>query len=55
MISLLDQSALQLDRAGIKERENGERGEGGGGWGGVGRLFEGGDYFKYFHQSQGGD
>ena len=39
---------------GIKERENGERGEGGGG-GGVGRLFEGGDYFKYFHQSQGGD
>ena len=52
MISLLDQSALQLDREGIKERENGERGEGGGG---VGRLFEGGDYFKYFHQSQGGD
>ena len=40
------------DREGIKERENGERGEGG--RGGVGRLFEGGDYFKYFHQSQGG-
>ena len=33
MISLLDQSALQLDREGIKERENGERGEGGGGGG----------------------
>ena len=35
MISLLDQSALQLDREGIKERENGERGEGGGGGEGV--------------------
>ena len=37
---LLDQTPLQLDRDGIKEREDGERG---GGW-----LFEGGDYFKYF-------
>ena len=49
MISF-NQSPLQLDREGIKERENGERGAGGGGGGG-GRLFEGGDFFKYFHQS----
>ena len=44
---LLDQISLQLDREGIKEREeiNGERvGSGGGG------LLKGGDYFKYFHQ-----
>ena len=38
---LLDQTLLQLDGEGIKEREDGERGSGG-------RLFEGGDYFKYF-------
>ena len=38
----MDQIPLQLDREGIKEREDGERGEG--------RLFEGGDCFKYFHQ-----
>ena len=37
----MDQIPLQLDREGIKERENGERGEG--------RLFEGG-HFKYFRQ-----
>ena len=37
---LLDQTPLQLDSEGIKEREDGERGSGG-------RLFEGGDYFKY--------
>ena len=37
---LLDQTPLQLDGEGIKEREVGERGGGG-------RLFEGGDYFKY--------
>ena len=42
---MLDQIPLQLDREGIKEREDGE----GGGGGGV-RLFEEGDYFKYFHQ-----
>ena len=35
---LLDQIQLQLDREGIKEREDGERGGGGG------------DYFEYFHQ-----
>ena len=40
---LLDQIQLQLDREGIKEREDGERGGGG-------RLFKGGDYFEYFHQ-----
>ena len=40
---MLDQIPLQLDREGIKETEDGERGEGG-------RLFEGGDYFKYYHQ-----
>ena len=33
----------------MKEREDGKRGGRGGG-GGLGRLFEGGDYFKYFHQ-----
>ena len=38
---LLDQTPLQLDGEGIKEREDGERGGGG-------RLFKGGDYFKYF-------
>jgi len=41
---LLDQIPLQLDREGKKEREDGERREGGG------RLYEGVDYFKYFHQ-----
>ena len=46
---LLDQILLQLDREGIKERENGEMGGGGGG-----RLLEEGDYFKYF-PSKGGD
>ena len=35
----MDQIPLQLDREGIKEREDGER-DGGGG------LFEGGSYFK---------
>ena len=39
-IVLLDQISLQLDREGIKEREDSERVGGGGG-----------DYFKYFHQS----
>ena len=39
---MLDQILLELDREGIKEREDGERGRG--------RLFEGGDYFKYSHQ-----
>ena len=38
---MLDQTPLQLDGEGIKEGEDGERGGGG-------RLFEGGDYFKYF-------
>ena len=42
---MLDQILLQLDREGIKERENGEMGGGGGG-----RLLEEGDYFKYFLQ-----
>ena len=37
---MLDQTPLQLDGEGIKERGDGERGSGG-------RLFEGGDYFKY--------
>ena len=37
---MLDQTPLQLDGEGIKEREDGDRGSGG-------RLFEGGDYFKY--------
>ena len=46
---LLDQIQLQLDREGIKEREDGERGRGGGG-GAIIRVFEGGDYFKYLHQ-----
>ena len=40
----MDQIPLQLDKDGIKEREDGEK-EGGGG-----ALFEGSDYFKYFHQ-----
>ena len=35
---------------GIKEREDGQRRGVGGG-----RLFERGDYFKYFHQRGGGD
>ena len=39
---MLDQVPLHLDREGIKEREDGERGGG--------RLFQEGDYFKYFHQ-----
>ena len=38
---MLDQASLQLDREGIKAREDGERGGGG-------RLLEGGDYFKHF-------
>ena len=38
---MLDQAPLQLDREGIKEREDGERGGGG-------RLLEAGDYFKHF-------
>ena len=46
---LLDQIPLQLDREGIKERENDETG-----WVG-GRLFEGDDYFKYFYQRRGSD
>ena len=41
---MLNRGALQLDREGITGREDGERGRG------EGRLFEGGDYFKYFHQ-----
>ena len=40
----LDKIPLQLDKEGIKEREDGKRGRGGGG------LFEGGDYFKNYHQ-----
>ena len=61
---MLDHTALQLDREGIKEREDGERGSEAGGGGDVysreaiilnisfkgGRLFKGGDYFKYFLQ-----
>ena len=43
LISLLDHIALQLDREGIKGREDGERSA-------DGRFFEGGDYLKYFHQ-----
>ena len=38
---MLDQAPLELDREGIKAREDGERGGGG-------RLLEGGDYFKHF-------
>ena len=38
---MLDQAPLQLDREGIKEREDGERVGGG-------RILEGGDYFKHF-------
>ena len=38
---MLDQAPLQLDREGIKAREDGERCGGG-------RLLEGGDYFKHF-------
>ena len=41
---MLDHIALQLNREGIKEREDSER------RGGRGRLFEGGDYFEYFGQ-----
>ena len=78
---MLDHTALQLDREGIKEREDGERGSEAGGGGKTiirgrrlfyifpskggdysgeaiilnisfkgGRLFKGGDYFKYFLQ-----
>ena len=36
---LLDQAPLQLEREGIKKREDGERGGGG-------RLFEGGDHSR---------
>ena len=39
----LDKIPLQLDKGGIKEREDGKRGRGGG-------LFEGGDYFKNYDQ-----
>ena len=42
----LDHIALQLDREGIKGREDGERGGGGGGVG----LFERGNEFRYFRQ-----
>ena len=38
---MLDQAPLQLDREGIKAREDGERVGGG-------RILEGGDYFKHF-------
>ena len=41
----LDHIALQLNREGIKGREDGERGGGGG----VG-LFERGNEFRYFRQ-----
>ena len=41
----MDQIPLQLDKEGIKEREDRQGGGGGGE-----RLFEGGDYFKHFHQ-----
>ena len=37
----MNQAPLQLDREGIKQREDGERGGGG-------RLLEAGDYFKHF-------
>ena len=47
---MLDPIQLQLDREGIKEREDGESNGGGEGGEGGWRLFEGGDYFKYFHQ-----
>ena len=40
---LLDQIPLHLYKVGIKERKDDERGGGR-------LLFEGGDYFKYFHQ-----
>lgn len=42
----MDQTPLQLEREGIKQRKGGERGGGGGGRGN-GRLFEGGGYFQY--------
>ena len=45
---LLDQIPLQLDREGIKDREDDESFFLGGG----GRLFEGDDYFKYFYQRE---
>ena len=41
---LLDQTPLQLDREGIKEKEYGETEIMGNG-----KLFEGGGYFQYFH------
>ena len=40
---MLDQTPLHLDREGIKEGEGSERGCG------AIIIFEGGDYFKYFH------
>ena len=43
----MDQIPLQLDREGIKEREDLEIGVLGGGGE---QLFEEGDFFKYFHQ-----
>ena len=42
---MLDQIPLQLYNEDTKEREDDERGGGGGRL-----LFEGDDYFKYFHQ-----
>ena len=38
---MLDQTPIQLEKEGIKEREDGEMG-------GFGRLLEGGEYFHYF-------
>ena len=45
---MLDHTALELDREGIKGREDGERGRGGGG-----RLSEGRNYLKYFSSKEG--
>ena len=42
---MLDQIPLHLYKVGIRERKDDERGGGGGRL-----LFQGGDYFKYFHQ-----
>ena len=42
---MLNLIALKLDREGEKGREYRERGGG---------IFEGGDYFKYFGQGEGG-
>ena len=44
---LLDHVALQLDREGLKGRQDSKTSAG---WG---ALFEEGDYFKYFHQRVG--